>query len=203
MRHGVLPTFVDCAVLQFCAMLTGRSTAKSSCNTAGFTYDSVAVSRDCPASRNAWPLAGLGLLRERLPRAHALNLSGTRRGGNAPSPPNQAHVTPMPAPQDFLAIDIRVGTVRRAEPFPEARKPSIRLEIDFGPLGVLRSSAQLTRRYAPEALVGRQVVAVVNIGERRIAGFTSQALVLGGVPEEGDVVLLAPDAPVPDGTRIA
>ena len=109
----------------------------------------------------------------------------------------------MPAPQDFFAIDIRVGTVRRAEPFPEARKPSIRLEIDFGPLGVLRSSAQLTRRYAPEALVGRQVVAVVNIGERRIAGFTSQALVLGGVPEEGDVVLLAPDAPVPDGTRIA
>lgn len=109
----------------------------------------------------------------------------------------------MPAPEDFFAIDVRVGTVRRAEPFPEARKPSIRLEIDFGPLGVLRSSAQLTRRYAPEALVGRQVVAVVNIGERRIAGFTSQALVLGGVPEEGDVVLLSLDAPVPDGTRIA
>lgn len=109
----------------------------------------------------------------------------------------------MPSPQDFFAIDIRVGTVLRAEPFPEARKPSIRLEIDFGPLGVLRSSAQLTRRYAPDALVGRQVVAVVNIGERRIAGFTSQALVLGGVPGEGDVVLLAPDAPVPDGTRIA
>lgn len=109
----------------------------------------------------------------------------------------------MPSPQDFFAIDIRVGTVLRAEPFPEARKPSIRLEIDFGPLGVLRSSAQLTRRYTPDALVGRQVVAVVNIGERRIAGFTSQALVLGGVPEEGDVVLLAPDAPVPDGTRIA
>jgi tRNA-binding protein len=106
-------------------------------------------------------------------------------------------------PEDFFAIDIRVGTVRRAEPFPEARKPSIRLEIDFGPLGVLRSSAQLTRRYTPEALVGRQVVAVVNIGERRIAGFTSQALVLGGVPEEGDVVLLALDAAVPDGTRIA
>lgn len=109
----------------------------------------------------------------------------------------------MPTAQDFFAIDIRVGTVRRAEPFPEARKPSIRLEIDFGPLGVLRSSAQLTRRYAPDALVGRQVVAVVNIGERRIAGFTSQALVLGGVPEEGDVVLLSLDAPVPDGTRIA
>ena len=109
----------------------------------------------------------------------------------------------MPTPQEFFAIDLRVGTVLRAEPFPEARKPSIRLEIDFGPLGVLRSSAQLTRRYAPDALLGRQVVAVVNIGERRIAGFTSQVLVLGGVPEEGDVVLLAPDAPVPNGTRIA
>jgi tRNA-binding protein len=109
----------------------------------------------------------------------------------------------LPSPQDFFAIDLRVGTVLRAEPFPEARKPSIRLEIDFGALGVLRSSAQLTRRYEPESLVGRQVVAVVNIGERRIAGFASQALVLGGVPEEGDVVLLAPDAPVPNGTRIA
>ena len=109
----------------------------------------------------------------------------------------------MPTPQDFFAIDLRVGTVLRAEPFPEARKPSIRLEIDFGPLGVLRSSAQLTRRYEPGSLVGRQVVAVVNIGERRIAGFTSQVLVLGGVPKEGDVVLLAPDAAVPDGTRIA
>ena len=109
----------------------------------------------------------------------------------------------MPSPQDFFAIDLRVGTVLRAEPFPEARKPSIRLEIDFGALGVLRSSAQLTRRYEPGALVGRQVVAVVNIGERRIAGFTSQVLVLGGVPEEGDVVLLAPDAAVPNGTRIA
>lgn len=109
----------------------------------------------------------------------------------------------MPTPDDFFAIDLRVGTVLRAEPFPEARKPSIRLEIDFGPLGVLRSSAQLTRRYRPDALVGRQVVAVVNIGERRIAGFVSQALVLGAVPEEGDVVLLAPDAPVPNGTRIA
>ena len=109
----------------------------------------------------------------------------------------------MPAPDDFFAIDLRVGTVLRAEPFPEARKPSIKLEVDFGPLGIRRSSAQLTRRYAPEALVGRQVVAVVNIGERRVAGFTSQVLVLGGVPEEGDVVLLSADAPVPNGTRIA
>lgn len=110
----------------------------------------------------------------------------------------------MPTPDDFFAIDLRVGTVLAAEPFPEARKPAIKLRIDFGPeLGERRTSAQLTRRYVPEELVGRQVVAVVNIGQRRIAGFMSEVLVLGGVPEEGDVVLLAPDAVVPNGTRVA
>ena len=110
----------------------------------------------------------------------------------------------MPTPDDFFAIDLRIGTVLAAEPFPEARKPAIKLCIDFGPeLGERQTSAQLTRRYAPEELVGRQVVAVVNIGTRRIAGYTSEVLVLGGVPEEGDVVLLAPDAAVPDGTRVA
>ena len=109
----------------------------------------------------------------------------------------------MPTADDFFAVDIRVGTVVRAEPFPEARKPSIKLEIDFGPeLGRRRSSAQLTVHYAPEQLVGRQVVAVVNIGERRVAGFVSQALVLGAMPDEREVVLLAPDRPVSDGTRI-
>ena len=110
----------------------------------------------------------------------------------------------MPTPDDFFAIDLRIGTVLAAEPFPEARKPSIKLRIDFGPeLGERQTSAQLTRRYTPGELVGRRVVAVVNIGTRRIAGFTSEVLVLGGVPEEGDVVLLAPDADVPDGTRVA
>ena len=90
----------------------------------------------------------------------------------------------MPTPDDFFAIDMRVGTVLRAEPFPEARKPSIRMEIDFGPdLGVKRSSAQITMHYAPETLVGRQVVAVVNIGERRIACFVSQCLVIGAMPD--------------------
>lgn len=109
----------------------------------------------------------------------------------------------MPTPDDFFAIDIRVGTVLRAEPFPEARKPSIRMEIDFGPeLGVRKSSAQLTVHYTPESLVGRQVIAVVNIGERRIAGFTSQCLVLGAMPTPTEVVLLKPDAPVANGTRI-
>ena len=99
---------------------------------------------------------------------------------------------------------MRIGTVLSAAPFPEARKPAVKLEIDFGPeLGVRRSSAQITLHYQPAALVGRQVVAAVNLGERRIAGFVSQVLVLGGVPGEGDVVLLAPDLPVPNGTRVA
>jgi tRNA-binding protein len=109
----------------------------------------------------------------------------------------------LPSPADFFAIDIRVGTVLRAEPFPEARKPSLRMEIDFGPeLGVRRSSAQLTVHYAAASLVGRQVVAVVNIGERRIAGFVSQCLVLGAMPTAEEVVLLNPDHAVANGTRV-
>lgn len=109
----------------------------------------------------------------------------------------------MPTANDFFAIEMRVGTVLRAEPFPEARKPSIKMEIDFGPsLGVRRSSAQLTMHYTPEQLVGRQVVAVTNIGERRIAGFVSQCLVLGAMPVATEVVLLEPDQPVANGTRI-
>ena len=109
----------------------------------------------------------------------------------------------MPVPDDFFAIDIRVGTVLTAEPFPEARKPSVKLAIDFGPeLGVRRSSAQLTVHYAPADLVGRQVVAVVNIGERRIAGFVSQVLLLGAMPSATEVILLALERPVANGTRI-
>jgi tRNA-binding protein len=98
---------------------------------------------------------------------------------------------------------MRVGTVLNAAPFPEARKPSIKLEIDFGPeLGVRRSSAQLTVHYTPEQLVGRQVVAVVNIGKRRIAGFVSQCLVLGAMPDATEVILLKPDQAAANGTRI-
>ncbi|MEO6878740.1 MAG: tRNA-binding protein [Gemmatimonadaceae bacterium] len=109
----------------------------------------------------------------------------------------------MPTPDDFHAIDMRIGTVLSAEEFPEARKPSIKLLIDFGPeIGHKRSSAQLTVHYAPAQLVGRQVVAAVNLGPRRIAGFTSEVLVLGGMPTQTEVVLLALDQPVPNGTRI-
>lgn len=109
----------------------------------------------------------------------------------------------MPTPHDFFEIDIRVGTVLHAEPFERAVKPSIRLEIDFGPeLGIKRSSAQLTVHYTPESLIGRQVVAVTNIGTRNIAGFTSEVLVLGAMPQSTEVVLLAVDHPVANGTRI-
>lgn len=109
----------------------------------------------------------------------------------------------MPTPDNFFELDIRVGTVIDAAAFPEARKPSITLVIDFGAdIGQRRSSAQLTMRYEPAELIGRQVVAVTNIGTRRVAGFVSEVLVLGGMPSEGDVVLLRPDADVPDGTRI-
>jgi tRNA-binding protein len=110
----------------------------------------------------------------------------------------------VPTIDDFGALDLRVGTVVEASPFPEARKPAFRLLIDFGSdVGRLHSSAQLTRRYTADALVGRRVVAVVNFPPRRIAGFLSQVLVLGAIPEEGDVVLLMPDQPVPNGSRIA
>ena len=104
---------------------------------------------------------------------------------------------------DFDKLDIRVGTIADAQPFPEARKPATRLWIDFGPeLGVLQSSAQITVHYKPDQLIGRQVVAVVNLPPRQIGPMVSQVLTLGLPDENGEVVLIKPDFKLPDGGRL-
>ena len=103
---------------------------------------------------------------------------------------------------DFERVDIRVGVVTDARDFPEARRPAYRLWIDFGPLGVKRSSAQLTRHYRPAELVGRHVVAVVNFAPKQIGPFVSEVLVLGAYVNDQEVILLGPDRDVARGSRI-
>jgi tRNA-binding protein len=104
---------------------------------------------------------------------------------------------------DFEKVDIRVGTIRAAQPLEGARKPALRLEIDFGPeIGVKKSSAQITVHYTPEALIGRQVAAVVNFPPRQIGKFMSEVLTLGFPDAEGEVVLIGPTLPVPNGGRL-
>ncbi|WP_293451804.1 tRNA-binding protein [Planktotalea sp.] len=104
---------------------------------------------------------------------------------------------------EFMKVDIRVGCVIHAEPYPEARKPAIKMQIDFGDeIGVKKSSAQITAHYTPEALIGRQVMAVVNFPPRQIGKFISEVLVLGVPDEDEGIVLIAPDQDVPKGVRL-
>jgi tRNA-binding protein len=114
-----------------------------------------------------------------------------------------APAAPLITFDDFLAVDIRIGTVVAAEPFPKARKPALKLVIDFGPvIGHKKTSAQIAEHYTPDALLGRQVAAVVNFPPRQIGKFMSEVLTLGFADSAGAVVLFQPDCPVPNGSRL-
>ncbi len=104
---------------------------------------------------------------------------------------------------DFLKVDVRVGTVVQAEPFPEARRPAMKLWVDFGPdIGIKKTSAQITKRYGLRDIVGRQVAAVVNFPPKQVGKFMSEILVLGFPDAQGEVVIIGPDRPVPNGGRL-
>lgn len=103
---------------------------------------------------------------------------------------------------DFERVALRVGTIRKVDPFPEARKPAYKLLIDFGPFGSKASSAQLTALYTPDDLLGRQVICATGLGPKRVAGFKSEVLVTGFAREDGAIVLAAPERTVPDGSPL-
>lgn len=135
------------------------------------------------------------------------NMPGKGRASRAPKALTSGHVfrhimKSAITLDDFKALDIRVGTIREAGAAPDARTPALRLKIDFGDLGVLNSSAQLTDHYRPEDLVGRQVLAVVNLPAKQIGKYKSQVLVLGAYESGGAVRLLAPDRPINNGARL-
>ncbi|MFW9779105.1 MAG: tRNA-binding protein [Candidatus Heimdallarchaeota archaeon] len=110
---------------------------------------------------------------------------------------------PLISWDDFQKVDIRVGTIKSVQDFPEARIPAFKLFIDFGPLGIKKSSAQITRLYSKRDLIDRQVLAVVNFPKKQIANFRSEVLVLGLVSENNEVILISPDRPVPNGIKLS
>ncbi|MDO8628240.1 MAG: tRNA-binding protein [Nanoarchaeota archaeon] len=104
--------------------------------------------------------------------------------------------------EDFQKVEMHVGTILKVQPFPEARNPAYQLTIDFGPLGIKQSSAQITHLYTAEQLTGKQVIAVTNFPKKQIANFSSEVLVMGGVVDKQNIILLQPERTIPNGTRI-